>query len=138
MSGVLMRKRSVSEMEFWKNGGDIRAAVTRFLMNENTVPKRWRPVFTFPGVALARRLIEEITAANTIYPTTDAELEQRRARQTAAIIICEQIIQHLQWICDTLPVRIVSVKDMTEMLNKEVALLKAWRKQNKIFAHKRE
>ena len=138
MSNVLLRNRSVSELEFWKNGSDIRAVVTQFLMRENNVPKRWRPVFTFPGIDLARRLMEEITAANTIYPTTEQEEEQRRAHQTEAIIICEQIIQHLQWLVDTLPVKVGSLADIVEMINREIALLKAWRKTNKVLTHKRD
>ena len=138
MSNVLLRNRSVSELEFWKNGSDIRAAVTQFLMRENNVPKRWRPVFTFPGIDLARKLMEEITAANTIYPTTEPEVEQRRAHQTEAIIACEQIIQHLQWLVDTLPVKVSSLEDIVEMINKEVALLKAWRKASKVLTHKRD
>lgn len=138
MSNVLLRNRSVSELEFWKNGSDIRAVVTQFLMRENNVPKRWRPVFTFPGIDLARRLMEEITAANTIYPTTEQEVEQRRAHQTEAIIVCEQIIQHLQWLVDTLPVKVSSLADIVEMINREIALLKAWRKTNKVLTHKRD
>lgn len=136
MSNVLMRKRSISELEFWKNGSEIRAALTRFLMNENNVPKRWRPVFTFSGIDLARRLMEEVTAANTIYPTNTDELAQRRLHQTEAIVVCEQIVQHLQWLVDTLPVKVVSMEVMVELLNKEVALLKAWRKTNKILIDK--
>lgn len=138
MSNVLLRNRSVSELEFWKNGSDIRATVTQFLMRETNVPKRWRPVFTFPGVDLARRLMEEITAANTIYPTTEQEVEQRRAHQTEAVIVCEQLIQHLQWLVDTLPVKVSSLEDIVEMINKEVALLKAWRKTSKVLTHKRD
>lgn len=138
MSNVLLRNRSVSELEFWKNGSDIRAVVTQFLMRENNVPKRWRPVFTFPGIDLARRLMEEITAANTIYPTTEQEVEQRRAHQTEAIIVCEQIIQHLQWLVDTLPVKVSSLADIVEMINREIALLKAWRKTSKVLTHKRD
>lgn len=138
MSNVLLRNRSVSELEFWKNGADIRAVVTQFLMRENNVPKRWRPVFTFPGIDLARRLMEEITAANTIYPTTEQEVEQRRAHQTEAVIVCEQIIQHLQWLVDTLPVKVSSLEGIVEMVNREVALLKAWRKANKVLTHKRD
>jgi hypothetical protein len=133
-----MRMRNVSELEFWKNGVDVRAEVTRYLMSEGHVPKRWRPVFAFPGVDLARRLMEEITAANTIYPTDAAELAERRKHQTEAIIVCEQIIQHLQWLVDTLPVAISSLDQTAELVNKEVALLKAWRKQNKVLTHKRE
>ena len=132
-----MRKRSISELEFWKTGSEIRAALTRFLMNENNVPKRWRPVFTFPGIDLARRLMEEVTAANTIYPTNAAELEQRRLHQNEAIVVCEQIVQHLQWLVDTLPVKVISLEVLVEMVNKEVALLKAWRKKNKILTDTR-
>ena len=138
MSNVLLRNRSVSELEFWKNGSDIRATVTQFLMRETNVPKRWRPVFTFPGVDLARRLMEEITAANTIYPTTEQEVELRRTHQTGAVIVCEQLIQHLQWVVDTLPVKVSSLEDIVEMINKEVALLKAWRKTSKVLTHKRD
>ena len=82
--------------------------------------------------------MEEITAANTIYPTTEQEVEQRRAHQTEAVIVCEQIIQHLQWLVDTLPVKVSSLEGIVEMVNREVALLKAWRKANKVLTHKRD
>lgn len=153
MSTVLSRKRSLSELEFWKNATDIRATFARYLMNEKHVPKRWRPVFTFPGIGYALRLMEEITAANTIYPTNEAELAQRRAHQNEAIVACEQIVQHIQFMIDTLDGATVcdfatrdddsdlSEGDFTglgDMLFKEVALLKAWRKQNKVLTQKRE
>ena len=136
---VLARKRSLSELEFWKNGAEIRATFTRYLMSESHVPKRWRPVFTFSGINLARKLMEEITAANTIYPITDEELAKRRAHQTEAIITCEQIIQHIQWMIDTLDsVKLSNFEILGEMLFKEVTLLKAWRKSSKLMTHKKE
>ena len=138
MSNVLMRKRSVSDLEFWKNGADIRAHLTRFLMNEKNVPKRYTFVFTLPGIDLGRKLMEEITAANTVYPTNADELAQRRAHQNEAIVLCEQIIQHLQWLVDTLPVRVISLEVLVELVNKEVALLKAWRKKNRVFTDKQD
>lgn len=60
MRRVKTTTSSISELEFWKTGSEIRAALTRFLMNENNVPKRWRPVFTFPGIDLARRTIHSM------------------------------------------------------------------------------
>jgi hypothetical protein len=139
MSNVVSRKRSLSELEFWKNASEIRAVFVRYLMNDKHVPKRWRPVFTFPGIGYAVKLMEEITAANTIYPTTDAELEQRRAHQNEAIVACEQIIQHIQFMIDTLDGASVSdFQCLGEMLFKEVALIKAWRKQNKVLPQKRD
>lgn len=136
---VLARKRSLSELEFWRNGAEIRALFTRYLMNEKHVPKRWRPVFTFPGIDLARKLMDEITAANTIYPVTENELLQRRAHQTEAVIACEQIIQHIQWMIDTLDgVKVSDFEVLGEAIFKEVTLLKAWRKQSKVLTHKGE
>lgn len=137
MSNVLFRMRNTSELEFYKNGTEIRAEITRYLTNEKHVPKRYRFIFTIPGIDLARKLMEEITAANTIYPTTAAELEQRRAHQNEAIVACEQIIQHLQWLIDTLSVNVSDFDIVVEKINKEVALLKNWRKQNKVLTPKR-
>lgn len=136
---VLARKRGLSELEFWKNASEIRALFARYLMSEKHIPKRWRPIFTFPGIDYGRKLMEEITAANTIYPTTENELAQRRVHQTEAVIACEQIIQHIQWIIDTLDGANVSdFEILGDMLFKEVALLKAWRKQSKVLTHKRD
>jgi hypothetical protein len=139
MSNVLKRKRGLSELEFWKNATEIRANFTRYLMNEKKVPKRWKFVFTMPGIGYAMKLMEEITAANTIYPTSEAELSQRRAHQNEAIVACEQILQHIQFMIDTLDG--VSTRDfmtLGEMVIKEVALLKAWRKTNKVLTSKED
>ena len=138
MSNVLSRKRSLSELEFWKNASEIRAIFTRYLMNEKKVPKRWKFVFAMPGIGYAMKLMEEITAANTIYPTTDEELAQRRAHQNEAIVACEQIIQHIQFMIETLDgCNVSDFENLGEMIFKEIALLKAWRKANKVQTPKR-
>ena len=138
MSTVLSRLRGLSELEFWKNGREIRTALTRYLMNEKKVPKRWRFVFTIPGINLAMKLMEEITAANTIYPTSEEEVDQRRHHQNEAIIACEQMIQHIQFMIDTLDdCKIGDFEILEKMLCKEIALLKAWRKNNKVLPQKR-
>jgi hypothetical protein len=137
MSNVLLRNRSVSDLEFFKNGIEIRKDFVRYLMSEKHVPKRWRPVFTFPGINLAIKMMEEITAANTIYPTNEDEMKRRRYHQENAIIACEQIIQHIQWMNDTLDgVSLNDFKVLGEKIIKEVTLLKAWRKKNKVLTQK--
>ena len=130
---VLKRNRSESHLEFYHTAMIIRSDLTRFVMNEKIVPKRWRPVFTFPMIERINRLMDNITAANTIYPQNLREAEARRDYQTAAIIIVEQIFQLLQFLLETLPVDPDKFQPITEMLVKESALLRGWRKADYKF-----
>ena len=75
-------------------------------------------------------LIDNITDANTIYPTSDKELEDRRAYQTAAIGYCENMLQEFQYIMDVLPIDVNKLLRYVDMIEKEIALLKGWRKAN--------
>lgn len=125
---VLKINRSESQMEFYHTATLARAELTRFVMSENIVPKRWRPVFTFPIIEKVIALIDNITAANTIYPQNMREYEMRREYQTKAIINVEQIIQLLQFMLTTLPICADKFQPVTELLMKEGALLRGWRK----------
>jgi len=132
---VLGRKRGVSDLEFYKNGKEIRAEFTRYLMSEKYVPKRYSFVFRYPGIELARKMMEYITAANTIYPANEAEVTLRKSYQTKAIIKCEQIIQHIQWMIDTLEdVKLSQFEILGAKVIKEVTLLKAWRASSKVLS----
>ena len=130
---VLKRNRSESHLEFYHTATIIRSDLTRFVMSEKIVPKRWRPVFTFPMIERVNRLMDNITAANTIYPQNLHEAERRRDYQTLAIITVEQIFQLLQYMLDTLSVNPDKFQAVTEMLVKESALLRGWRKADNKF-----
>ena len=136
ISNVLARKRSVSVLEFYKNAQEIRSTLTRFVMNEKHVPKRYRFVFSMPTIELLNALFNNITMANTIYPINEHELQMRRDYQTKAIGNCEQILQMLQYMLETLPINADKLSPLVEMIVKETALLKAWRKSNKLPAQK--
>lgn len=136
--GVLKNKRGESQMEFYHTATLARAELTRFVMNDDIVPKRWRPVFTFPIIEKVIALIDNITAANTIYPQSMHEYEMRRDYQNKAIIIVEQIIQLLQFMLSTLPVSADKFKPVTELLMKEGALLRGWRKADNKLKEKFE
>lgn len=134
--GVLKNKRSESQLEFYHTATIIRAELTRFVMNDKIVPKRWRPVFTFPMTEKVIRLFDYITAANTIYPQNRREAEMRRDYQTKAIITVEQILQLLQFMLTTLSVDPDKFQPITELLVKEAALLRGWRKSDNKFLEK--
>ena len=93
-------------------------------MNEKIVPKRWRPVFTFPMIEKIIKMVDYITAANTIYPQSLREAERRRDYQTQAIITVEQIVQLLQYMLTTLPINPDKFQPVTELLTREAALLR--------------
>jgi len=133
---VLKNKRSESQLEFYHTATIIRAELTRFVMNEKIVPKRWRPVFAFPMIEKIIKMIDYITAANTIYPQNLREAEMRRDYQTRAIITVEQIMQLLQYMLETLPVNPDKFQPVTEHLIKEGSLLRGWRKSDNKFIAK--
>lgn len=133
---VLKNKRSESQLEFYHTATLIRTELTRFVMNEKIVPKRWRPVFTFPMVDKVIKLFDYITAANTIYPQNLCEAERRRDYQTQAIITVEQILQLLQYMLTTLSINPDKFQPVTELLVKEAALLRGWRKSDNKFIAK--
>lgn len=133
MSGVLKNKRSFSELEFYQNAFQLRTELTRFVLSEKNVPKSYRLYFSLPMKSKLTALMDNIVAANTIYPKNEHELEQRRDYQTKAIITCEQILQELQYMMSVLSINVDRMNPIVEMILKEVALLKAWRKTSKVF-----
>jgi hypothetical protein len=72
-----------------------------------------------------------VTAANTIYPASEAETERRRKYQTGAIICCEQILQETRFREDVLPVAVSKFLPYVDAIEKEILLLKGWRKANR-------
>ena len=75
-------------------------------------------------------LLDNITDANTIYPINEHELEVRRDYQTAAIGNCEKLIKIMQRAMVALPVDVNKLLPYVDVIDKEVALLKGWRKAN--------
>lgn len=143
MSNVLARKRGVSEMEFYHCTKDLRVTATRFLMNDKYVPKRWKPVFTFPMLDLLRDMTNCICAANDIYPYNEDRLLQRTRLQDQAIEDCSKLWDNLQWMIETLFSWIdadhpmpTQLEQMGELLDRTESLLKAWRRSAKLVNYK--
>lgn len=83
---------------------------------------------------ILHEMIMNITAANTIYPVYESELLERRNFQNRAIGNCEQLLQEMQYIISVVPVNAQKYMRYVEMIDKEIALLKGWRKSdNKIM-----
>jgi hypothetical protein len=124
---VLKNKRGLSKLEFYHNARKLRRDITALLLRDFGVRDKIRTLKTPEGAEVTviegypdwliekfrdsimdilRRLMLNITAGNTIYPTNEAELQQRRQYQTAAIVNCEQLLQEMHYCEDVLPVHI--------------------------------
>ncbi len=79
---------------------------------------------------LMKSLIENITSANSIHPTTLAEYDLRREFEDKAICNCEVLLQEFQYVIRIIPIDIEKFKPYVESIDYEVTLLKGWRKSD--------
>jgi hypothetical protein len=154
---VLKNKRGLSKLEFYHNARKLREDITNMLLRDFGVRDKVRKVkmegdlevtvieqypdwlivkFRESMMDILRNLVMNITAGNTIYPLTAAELQIRRQYQTAAIINCEQLLQEMQYCADILPVRLEKFLPYVDAIEFEIQLLKGWRKANNKLAEK--
>lgn len=79
---------------------------------------------------LCNDLISHISHANSIYPVYKSEYFQRRNLQNLAIGDCENILQEFTYAIDILPLDINKFMPIVDMIEKQIALLKGWRKSD--------
>ena len=79
---------------------------------------------------LASLLTSNLRAANSIYPTTMHEYEQRRDFQNFALVNCEQIINELQHVVGTFYVDFNIFKTINYMIEREIRLIRKWRQRD--------
>lgn len=79
---------------------------------------------------LASQLTSNVRAANSTYPTSIHEYEQRRDYQNNAIINCEQILKELQRIVEIFEVDINTYGRYVNAIDREIGLIKKWRQRD--------
>lgn len=138
MSNVFLRKRSDTELTFMTTGRQLQNELTKYVMREKVMPKKWRYMIGRTLIAKVDEMMDNIVAANSIYVLTERDLEVRKEFQAKAIYNCFQIQSKLLRMIDC--VDTVTVKSLTpaiKLLNKEVATLKNWKKSTKIVVDKK-
>lgn len=79
-------------------------------------------------------LIDHITHAYTVWATSKAEYDYRRVEMDKAVGSCECLKKDLEGAIDILPVDAEKYLPYVERIDKEIALIKGWRKaDNKRF-----
>ena len=134
MSSVYARNRSETELAFYVYGQQLQVELTKYVMKEKIFPKKWRYIVGISLIAKVDELMDNIVFANSIYPTTEEELETRKKYHTKAIANCYQIqnkLLRLQACLETATIQ--SLTNIIELLNKEMATLKSWKKSSKLI-----
>ena len=76
-------------------------------------------------------MVYEIASANSIArPVCMAEADERRLHQDRAIMACEHLRLDLQDIIDTVPIEKNWMLQIAPVIEKEILLIKAWRKSD--------
>lgn len=75
-------------------------------------------------------ITNNVRAANSIYPTSLAEYEQRRSYQNIAIANCEQIISELQQVVEIFEVDVNIYDKYIQAIDREIGLIKKWRQRD--------
>jgi hypothetical protein len=146
---VLKKKRGLSKLEFYHNARKMRKELTMLVLRDFGIHSRGAKFKADTGSQqpegfydelledfsrnirhLLRNLLMNITAANTIYPVNELEMQTRRQYQTAAIVNCEQLLQEILYCEDVLPVKVSKFVPYIEQIEFEISLLKGWRKAN--------
>ena len=134
MSNVYARNRKETSMQFFVNALELQVEITKYVMKEKVLPKKWRYAIGYPLITKVDELVDNITYANSIYPVNEEELQQRKQYQTMAICNCFQIQNKLiraEKCVQT--VKIEQIERIIELIGKELEVLKAWKKANKII-----
>ena len=137
MSGVLVRHRTLSELEFYNTARELRIEVNRIAMNEKVFPKRYRFSNALPMVETARSIIHNLMRAERFYPNTSSNVRERRRYIGLAMADCDELKQDLQCYIEVrrgfengnIPFDIGKLERLIELTDKETALLSGYRKR---------
>lgn len=136
ITGLLLRDFGFSKEKSGKRMQDKEAPTEydKRVMERNSAFEEWfimdeRTVV----IDCLRKIGTELFLANSIYPTCQEELTQRRLRQDYAIGQCYRLVQELQYAMETLPVDVNKYLRFGEMIQNEINLIKGWRKSDNKF-----
>jgi hypothetical protein len=76
------------------------------------------------------KLMEAITRANEIYPTTPEELSKRRLLQNDAIGYASLVENELEYLVDLFPKKIKQIIMFSDSIDHLIKLLRRWKQSN--------
>ena len=142
MSSVHRRLRKETELQFMQTAWELQFELTKFMMREKNLPKKWRLVLGCPIVEKVDELVDNLTYANCIYPTSISDVELREKYQQMAVANCWQLQNKLVRMIECVEtVKIEKMETVINLLSDAENLIKKWKKSDrerykKLFADK--
>ena len=142
MSSVHKRLRKETELQFMQTAWELQFELTKFVMREKNLPKKWRLVLGCPIVEKVDELVDNLTYANCIYATSISDVELREKYQQMAVANCWQLQNKLVRMIECVEtVKIEKMETVISLLSDAENLIKKWKKSDrerykKLFADK--
>lgn len=102
MSNVLQRFRNKSPLQYFVSMNELKVKLTRFVMNEKYVPKRYRFVVSIPTIDILLQLSSNVTGLN--YDLTHPNINRDDVHEGLIISLklSEDILQMLQYMSEVI------------------------------------
>ena len=133
---VIVSNRKVSSMQFYKTARDLRRDITKMLEQMFSDESKFcysRGLEYYIQTRILEvlgELMEAITRANEIYPTTQEELTKRRLLQNDAIGYASLVENELEYLVDLFPEKIKQIIMFSDSIDHLTKLLRRWKQSN--------
>ena len=132
MSNVHKRFRKETDLQFLVTAQELQFELTKFVMREKNIPKKWRLIIAAPVVAKVDELVDNLYFANSIFPTNKIEYQMRSKYQTLAVCNCFQLHNKIVKMIECVQsVKIENLEKIAELLESAEVLIKKWKKTDK-------
>lgn len=132
---IFKRLRKETELQFFIHALKLQKEITIYVMKEKFLPKKWRYMLGQDLINKVNELVDNLAAANNIYPKTENDLNTRRHYQNRALTNYDQIAYKLNNMVECVQtVTIDSLKNIIEVESMGYITLKRWRDKDTIKA----
>ena len=132
MSSVHKRLRKETELQFLQTAWELQFELTKYVMKEKNLPKKWRLILACPIIAKVDELVDNLNYANCIYPTKIEDVRLREQYQQKAIANCWQLQNKLVRMIECVEtVKIEKMERIINLLSDAEILIKKWKKSDK-------
>ena len=131
MSGVYARNRNTTYFAPVDNAAELQDAVTRYVMNEKRIPKRWRFLIGADLIKKVDEIVDYAIAANRTW-LDEKHIETRTEWWNRCLNACDQLDRKLMRAQRAIEsVTPDSMAQILELLDKEIGVVNAQKKADK-------